>query len=105
MGSAGKQVAVKVSRKMHDVLVDGAKRTNMSITEFTDLVLRSKVETELPLAVNAAELRQVDRKSKTAKNDLKATLAQARVIFEDRLPATMRETLGLMRQLAARRRK
>jgi len=109
-------IAVKVSRKMHDVLEDGAQRTGMSISEFTDLVLRSKVEDELPLALSNAELQQtqvtkdartaqVIQDSKTASAKLKVTLEQARVIFNDRLPVAMRETLGLMRQIAARRRK
>lgn len=101
----GKKYAVTVSKKMHEVLEDGARRTGLSMTEFTDLVLRGKVEDELPLALSNAELRQEVKSSKTPGDNLKVTLAQARVLFNERLPATMRETLGLMRQLAARRRK
>jgi len=55
-------IAVKVSRKMHDVLEDGARRTNMSIGGFTDHVLRMKVEGGLPLAAlgeNPGELPQM----------------------------------------------
>ena len=40
----GKTIAVKVTAKMHAILEDGARRTGLSIAEFTDQVLRSKTE-------------------------------------------------------------
>lgn len=106
----GKQYQVKVSKKMHEVLEDGARRTGMSMAEFADHVLRMKTEGELPLAALAEETaelrqRQIIEDSKTARRNLRATMAQARVIFQEELPATMQEMLGLLRQVAARRRK
>jgi len=43
MGTS-KTIAVKITRKMHAILEDGAKRTGLSLAEFTDQVLRAKTE-------------------------------------------------------------
>jgi len=65
-----KKYQVTVSKKMHGVLEDGARRTNMSMAEFADHVLRSKVEEGLPLlAENPGEHRLMLRAGKTEKDD------------------------------------
>lgn len=52
----GKQYTIKVSRKMHDTLEDGSRRTGLSLAEFADKVLQGRVEDRLPLAENPTDL-------------------------------------------------
>ena len=54
----GKQYQVKISRKMHETLEDGARRTGKSMAEFADIVLKGRLEAGLPLLAehNPADL-------------------------------------------------
>lgn len=47
MMGTSKTVAVVVSKKMHAILEDGAKRTGLSLREFTDQVLQAKTQGSL----------------------------------------------------------
>jgi len=54
-----KKYQVTVSKQMHATLADGARSTGKSMAEFTDMVLRAKIDGKLPLAEDPGNLQEL----------------------------------------------